>query len=94
MTSFEQYGCLKLMISIETEKKSTGIEGKFIVCRELFRDVLVGSPYVIQEQAGTKRKGKERKGKSVGHSGARKIDGRCRCSMKETRYIIVSQNSP
>ena len=81
--------CLKLIISIETEMKSTGIEGKFIVCCELFRDVLVGSPYVIQEQAGTKRKGK-----SVGHSGARRIDGRCRCSMKGTRYIIASQNSP
>ena len=36
-----------LMISIETEIKSTGTEGKFIVCRGLFGDVLVGSPYVI-----------------------------------------------
>jgi hypothetical protein len=77
------------MISIETEIISTGIERKFIVCRGLFGDVLVGSPYVIQEQAGTKRKGN-----SVGHSGAHKIDGRYRCSMKGTRCIIVSQNSP
>jgi len=64
------------MIYIETEIKWTGIEGKFIVCCGLFRDVLVGSPYVIQEQAGTKRKGDD-----VGHSGAHKIDGRYRCSM-------------
>ena len=55
----EQYVCLKLMISIETEIKLTGNEAKFVVCGELFRDVLVGSPYVILEQGG-KRRGKER----------------------------------